>query len=119
MELVLTYPGDQALEMPDISSSARAVCVRPLYRICGQYRLLPQRWKVPVCYDRAGIPLFQGGYGDVWKGEYCGRDVAVKVIRTYSTSNLEKIIGVSGWQCPPSEQLTTDDDLCRRSAKKL
>jgi len=33
----------------------------------------------------------------VWKGEYSGRDVAVKVIRTYSNSDLQKIIGVSFW----------------------
>ena len=33
----------------------------------------------------------------MWKGEYCGRDVAVKVIRTPSSTdlqNLQKIIGV-------------------------
>ena len=42
-----------------------------------------------------GFPLYRGGYADVWKGEHCGRDVAVKVIRTYSNSDLQKIIGVS------------------------
>ena len=35
----------------------------------------------------------------MWKGEHCGRDVAVKVIRTYSNSDLQKIIGVSNWSC--------------------
>jgi hypothetical protein len=33
----------------------------------------------------------------VWKGEYSGRDVAIKVIRTYSNSDLQRIIGVSCW----------------------
>ena len=41
--------------------------------------------------------MYQGGFADVWKGEYCGQDVAVKVIRTYSNSDSQKMIGVSGW----------------------
>ena len=53
--------------------------------------------KVPICYDRTSDALFRGGYADVWKGECRGRDVAVKVIRTYSTSDLQKIIGVGRW----------------------
>ena len=51
--------------------------------------------KVFVRYDRTSVALYRGGFGDVWKGEYRGRDVAVKVIRTYSDSDLEKMIGVS------------------------
>jgi len=52
---------------------------------------------VPICYDRTGDALFRGGYADVWKGRCCGREVAVKVIRTYSTSDLQKIIRVGHW----------------------
>ena len=42
----------------------------------------------------------------MWKGKYSGRDVAVKVIRTYSNSDLQKTVGVgcrlfslSAWLC--------------------
>lgn len=49
---------------------------------------------IPVCYDHTTYPLYRGGYADVWKGEHCGREVAVKVIRVYSKSNLEKVVGV-------------------------
>ena len=35
----------------------------------------------------------------MWKGEHCSRDVAVKVIRTYANSNLQKILGVSQYLC--------------------
>jgi len=45
-------------------------------------------------YDRTSIALYRGGSAEVWKGLYCGRDVAVKVIMTYSNSDLRKIIGV-------------------------
>ena len=49
--------------------------------------------KISVLYG--GVASYKGGFADVWKGEHCGRDVAVKVIRTYSNSDLQKIIGVS------------------------
>jgi len=41
-----------------------------------------------------GRALYRGGFADVWKGKYRDRDVAMKVLRTYSTSDLQKIIGV-------------------------
>lgn len=51
--------------------------------------------RITVWYDRVGsVALYRGGFADVWKGEYCGREVAVKVIRTYTGSDLQKIIGV-------------------------
>ena len=31
----------------------------------------------------------------MWKGKHCGRDLVVKVTRTYSNSDLQKIFGVS------------------------
>ena len=68
--------------------------------MCGRNKLLPKSLRIPLCYDRQGFPLYTGGFADVWKGEHCGRDVAVKVIRTPSCvdlQNLQKIIGVG---CP-------------------
>ena len=35
----------------------------------------------------------------MWKGKCCGKDVAVKVIRTYSDSELQKTINVSYGFC--------------------
>ena len=81
--------------MPRLSLWARVKCLRRLYRTCGRHGLLPKALKIPICYDRTGPPLCSGGNADVWKSEYCGRDVAVKVIRTYAKSNLQKMLGVS------------------------
>ena len=92
---------DQVLDMPDLSLSVRVKCLRRVYRTCGRHGLLPNALKVPICYDRTGYPRYSGGNADVWKGEYCGRDVAVKVIRTYSSDNLKKILGVSCRLAPP------------------
>jgi len=66
-----------------------------LYKACGYHALLPRALEIPVCYDRTGSALYWGGYADVWKGQHCDRDVAVKVLRTYSNSDFQKIVGVS------------------------
>ena len=85
----------QALDVPNLSPRARRNCLRSLYRTCGRHALLPRTLKIPVCYDRTGVAMYRGGFADVWKGKHRGRDVAVKVIRTYSNSDLQKLIGVS------------------------
>jgi hypothetical protein len=86
---------DEALDSPDLSPWAKNKCLKSLYRTCGRCALLPKTLTIPVCYDRTGVAISSGGFGDVWKGKHRGRDVAVKVIRTYSNSDLQKIIGVS------------------------
>ena len=45
-------------------------------------------------YNRFDDPQYQGGYADVWKGEYQGRKVAVKVLRICGSSNLDKVLRV-------------------------
>jgi hypothetical protein len=94
--------------MPELSPQIRKKCLKSLYRTCGRHALLPRALKIPVCYDRTGTALYRGGFADVWKGQHYGRAVAVKVIRTYSNDNLQKIIGVSYWLLPPSCVLDTD-----------
>ena len=41
-----------------------------------------------------GDALYRSGFGDVWKGEWGGQSVAVKVIRAYSQGDSEKMVGV-------------------------
>ena len=77
----------------------RKNCLRLLYRTCGHHARLPSALAVPVSYDRTGDALYRGGYADVWKGSYCSQDVAVKVIRTYSSDELQKVINVSCHFC--------------------
>ena len=38
--------------------------------------------------------LYRGAFGDVTKREYQGREVAVKRLRIYGTSDLQKVIRV-------------------------
>ncbi|KAF9643955.1 hypothetical protein BDM02DRAFT_3175321 [Thelephora ganbajun] len=85
---------DQALDAtPGLSLWTRKRCLKLLYRTCGRRELLPTALKIPICYGQTGSALCKGGFADVWKEKYCGRDVAVKVIRIYSNSNLQKITG--------------------------
>ena len=56
--------------------------------------MLPRSVQIPLCYDQTGTPLYHGGFAEIWKGQYQGRDVAVKVLKVYQTSNFEKITRV-------------------------
>jgi hypothetical protein len=40
-------------------------------------------------------PVSRGGYGDVYRGLLQGRLVAIKVLRVYQDSNLEKLLKVA------------------------
>ena len=60
------------------------------------WTLLLRLLQIPQCYNQMDIPRAKGGHADVWMGNYQGRQVAVKVLRVYSTSNLAEIMCVSG-----------------------
>ena len=95
MKTAFTHSVDQALDRPDLSPQVRKKCLRPLYRTCGFDALLPRSLGAPIFYDPTSDPSCKGGYADVWKGKYFGRDVAVKVIRRYSDKDPQKMVGVS------------------------
>ena len=42
----------------------------------------------------------------MWKGDHRGREVAVKVIRTYTKGDLQKVVGVSHSTCSRAGELT-------------
>ena len=84
----------QALDLPDLQPRLRRKCLHILCRICGRRALLPKSLQIPLSHNRSDIPLYRGGYADVWKGEHQGCDVAVKVLRIYSTSDFGKVTTV-------------------------
>lgn len=93
---------DQALQAANLLPSTNEKWLWLLYKICGRHTLLPRALKVLVNYDRTSDALYHGGYADVWKGEFRGQDVAVKVIRTYSGAELQRVISVGDWLSSPS-----------------
>jgi len=111
---------NQTLDLPNLPPRLREECLSALRRACGHWVLLPRSLQIPICYDQSGVPHYGGGYADVWKGEYQGRPVAAKVLRVYSTSDLDKIRRVSRLvaQHFKHPQWRADRDSCRGSAKK-
>ena len=109
----------QALDRPDLSPQTRENCLRTLCKMCGRHALLPTTLKTPISFEPTGNVVYSGGYADVWKGEHCGRDVAVKVIRIYSNNELQRVIGVSRWLRFVPTCLCIDTTLCRGSVRRL
>ena len=66
-------------------------CLRYLNEICGRKALIPRSLKIEVDYDRMECPLHHGSFADVWKGQYGDREVAVRVMGVYSTSDWGEI----------------------------
>ena len=90
---------DQALDVPDFPSQLRGKCLSGLCWTCGRHALLPKSLQIPLSYNRSDYPLYRGGYADVWKGEYQGRHVAVKVLGVSSGSDFDKIMSVGSYRC--------------------
>ena len=65
-----------------------------LYKICAHNALFPRSLRIELRDNRDNIVLYRGGFGDVSKREHQGRDVAIKRLRIYDTSDLQKVIRV-------------------------
>ena len=78
--------------------------------------------QIELPHHIADTPHCRGGFADVLKYGDHGREVAVKVLRIYSDSDLQKIARVSQWwsgRLPsPFARRRTHHDLYRGSAKK-
>lgn len=64
--------------------------------------MLPKSVQIPLDYDRNGTPQVRGMNASVFKGEYQGREVAVKVMAR-SRGGLREVVRVShrrGCQSP-------------------
>ena len=51
--------------------------------------------QISLSRDRLGSPQCYGGFSEVRKGQYQGREVAVKALNVYQTSDFHKITRVS------------------------
>ena len=87
-------PPYQALDLPDLAPGLLRKCLRTLCTICGRQASLPRSLQIPHCYDRSDLPRYSGGFGEVWMGEHQGRQVAVKVLKVYLTSDFDKVRSV-------------------------
>lgn len=79
----------------NLASHVQNKCVKLLYRMCAHHSLLPRSLQIELSYNPADVPHARGGSADVWKGQYHDLEVGVKVLKTYATSDLQKITHVS------------------------
>ena len=84
--------------------------------MCSGCILLPRSLQIELCDNPTGPVVYRGGYGEVSKREYEGQEVAVKVLKTYADSDLQKIARVSRGDTSTIHQ-SSDRNLCRCSAK--
>ena len=63
--------------------------------MCANHAMLPRSLQIGLCHNPADPAHSRGGFADVWKGEHHGLEVAAKVLRVYSNSDLLVITRVS------------------------
>ena len=80
--------------LDEVDPWLRKKCLRILCRVCGQHALLPRSVQISLRYNRINAPRYNGGFAEVWKTEHGGRNVAVKVLKVYATSDLVRITRV-------------------------
>jgi len=62
-----------------------------LCKTCSQHLVVPNSMHIPDCSEGA-VEVARGGFANVLKGTYKGRQVAIKVMRVYLTSDLDIIL---------------------------
>ena len=82
------------LQLDALTPQHRRKCLGALRAICGQHALLPKSVQISPDYNRFDDPQFRGGHADVWKGKHQDREVAVKVLRKYQLTKLDKFASV-------------------------
>ena len=92
------------------------VYLATLCKICSHHFLIPSSIQIPLYYNRAEDPRCEGGFARVWKGEYEGTEVAVKVLKVFEESDLVKIkrVGFSIYQRARTDRLAlTTQRFCK------
>ncbi|PPQ78259.1 hypothetical protein CVT25_011718 [Psilocybe cyanescens] len=98
-DALLSYRGDSAqqildllqmlLDYPAAGSAAKKSLLVTLARLSSKSGLHPR------CFILTGIlrgksPLASGSFGDIWKGDFNGQPVCLKIIKMYESSNKDK-----------------------------
>jgi hypothetical protein len=74
---------------PEVKLHWVKVLIR-LSRASGRY----PRCMILEKVEKGVYPIARGGFGDVYKGKFCDREVAVKVLKIYEDSDKESLLKV-------------------------
>ena len=77
----------KALRVAKPEIELRKITFSILRRLCGRIGHLPESYLLPDKFDLSGMPHTFGGFADVWKGVFKGKDVAVKSLRVSVTDD--------------------------------
>jgi len=77
-----------------MSDRERLKLLNELCKTCSRHRVIPKSMNIPDCSEDS-VEVESGGFADVSQGTHEGRRVAIKVVRTYVTSDLDLIRSVS------------------------
>ncbi|KAG6877741.1 hypothetical protein C0993_004455 [Termitomyces sp. T159_Od127] len=70
------------------------LCVA-LVRLCRKSALYPRCFSLKDVRVDSNNPLYRGGFGDVYQGQYNGRAVCIKAVQLYQQSNLSALEKIS------------------------
>ena len=90
-------PADQAFNTLSPFPIVQKKCLGSLYKICGQNNLLPVSMQIELPHTLTDTPRCHGGFADVLKWKHRGKEIAVKVLRIRSDSDLQRVTRVSYW----------------------
>jgi hypothetical protein len=79
--------------------------------------MFPTSLKIELHDNPTKAVLYRGGFGDVSRRHYRGREVAVKTLRICTTSDLQTIIHVGCWQLSVSCAII--DRIAQRFCKEF
>lgn len=94
-------------------------CLDTLRKICSRQGLLPRSVQIQLLYSRSDTPLYQGGFADIWKSQYQGYHVAVKVLRVCTSDNFRKITSVGPQKFFKVVYMAANAYNCRGFARRL
>ena len=89
----------QRLQNHSMPDRERLELFNQLCKTCSRNRVIPTSMHIPDCSENS-VEAESGGFADVSRATYNGRQVAIKVVRAYDSENLDEVRSVSG--LPPS-----------------
>lgn len=84
-------PRDQVVSSAAVNRSLKNRCFRVLRKVTSSHEILPKSYYPEGVTLNNTIPHATGGFADIWKGRWGGNHVCVKVFRTRTAANLDKI----------------------------
>ena len=81
--------------MPSLDPIYKSPFLNAMLRLSGKSGIYPKIFVQNSVIIEGPNPLTAGQFGDVWKGTFQGRQVAIKILRLYAMSDVSQHVKVS------------------------